>query len=120
MESVVVESVVADNVPGRCLQFFTMPGCPACVSVQAALAQLCAERPELSVERIDLAEQPQAAGRYGVMACPAVALDGELIAVGNVDVSHLRNLVPLTGPAASRASRGSIGDGREFTLRRSR
>lgn len=100
----------ADEVPVRRLQFFTMPGCPACVSVEAALERLCAEQPELRVERIDLSEQPQAALQYGIMACPAVALEGVLIAVGNVDVNRLRKLVGRTPLSPDRAS-GTCGEG---------
>lgn len=94
----------ADEVLVRRVQFFTMPGCPACVSVEAALERLCAEQPELRVERIDLSEQPQAALQYGIMACPAVALEGVLIAVGNVDVNRLRKLVGRTPLSPDRAS----------------
>lgn len=104
------ESNEAGEVSGRGIQFFTMPGCPACVSVETALERLCAERPELSVERIDLAEQPRAAARYGVMACPAVAVDGKLIAVGNIDLGRLRKLVQAAPPLATQVVSGCAND----------
>lgn len=110
----------AGEVAGRILQFFTMPGCPACVSVEAALEQLRAEQPELRVERIDLSEQPQAAAQYGVMACPAVAVNGALIAVGNVDVGRLRNLLGETHPSLGHASGDCIEGEPELAPRGSR
>lgn len=85
------------------IRFFTMPGCGACVVVRSMLDRVLPNYPGLEVEEIDLAERPEEASRYGVMACPALALDSDLAFVGGVSERALRSRLDRAPATAAKA-----------------
>jgi len=87
------------------IRFFTMPGCGACVAVRSVLDRVVPSYPDVEVEEIDLAERPEEASRYGVMACPALALDSELAFVGGVGERALRSRLDRLTATATPNSR---------------
>lgn len=78
------------------VELLSVPGCGACVRLRPVLARIAAEFTDVSVREIDLTEDLEAAARYQVMACPAVAVGGRVEFVGGVDEKRLRQL--LAGP----------------------
>lgn len=78
------------------LELFSVPGCRACEVVRASLEALQAEPgqlDDLQVEEIDLSIDPQRGSRYGIMACPALVVDGRLEVIGAVGIRRLRKIV---------------------------
>lgn len=75
------------------IEFFTMPGCPNCAKVKKVLAKVQDDYPELDVKTIDLTQQPEMAQKYGIMGCPAIAINGKVEFVGGVKEEELRKLL---------------------------
>ena len=75
------------------VQLLSVPGCEACVTLRKSLDKLEREQPDLTVEEIDVSVRREVAVRYGLMACPAVVIDGSLEAVGAVGQRKLRKMV---------------------------
>jgi len=75
------------------VEFFTMPGCPNCVKVKAVLKRVKKDIPDIEVETIDLTQRPEMAQKYGIMGCPALAIDGKVEFVGGVKEAALRKLL---------------------------
>jgi small redox-active disulfide protein 1 len=75
------------------LEFFTMPGCPNCAKVKRVLERVKEEFPSIKIETIDLTKQPDMAQKYGIMGCPALAVNGKVEFVGGVKEKELRKLL---------------------------
>lgn len=60
------------------VQVLSTPGCSGCARTKQLIADTLAEFPELDWEEIDLTEQPDLAGRYGIMSVPAIVIDDTL------------------------------------------
>ncbi len=75
------------------IEFFTMPGCPNCAKVKAVLERVKEDIPGIEVETIDLTQKPEMAKKYGIMGCPALAINGEVEFVGGVKEAELRKLL---------------------------
>jgi small redox-active disulfide protein 1 len=75
------------------IEFFTMPGCANCAKVKTALERVKKDMPDIEVETIDLTQNPEMAQKYGIMGCPALAINGTVEFVGGVDEAKLRNLL---------------------------
>ncbi|HET9082583.1 MAG TPA: thioredoxin family protein [Trebonia sp.] len=75
------------------VELLSVPGCDACVRLRAVLARVTSDLPHVTVKEVDLAEHPEVAARYQVMACPAVAVGGRVQFVGGVDERRLRQLL---------------------------
>ncbi|MEE8401882.1 MAG: thioredoxin family protein [Candidatus Hydrothermarchaeaceae archaeon] len=72
------------------IEFFTMPGCQNCGKVKAVLERVKKDIENIQIKTIDLIEHPEEAQRYGIMGCPALAVDGRVEFVGGVDEGKLR------------------------------
>ena len=60
------------------VQVLSTPGCAGCDQIKQLVTDVLAGFPGLSWEEIDLTEYPEVAGRYSIMAAPAVVIGGEL------------------------------------------
>lgn len=72
------------------LKILTTPGCAHCRQAKEVLAKVKADYPQLVVEEIDITQQPEAVGRYGVFVSPAVIINGEVAFAGAVREQELR------------------------------
>lgn len=75
------------------IELLSVPGCEACVSVRRSLDQLGQEQHDLVVEEVDVSIRRDVAAHYGLMTCPALAIDGRLEAVGAVSHRKLRKMI---------------------------
>lgn len=82
----------------RRVELFSVPGCDACVDVLRVLTAVAADRPDLEVREVDLTEHPEVAARHGLLACPAVAVDGRVVFVGRVDERRVRETLDAVVP----------------------
>lgn len=82
----------------RRIELFSVPGCEACVDVLRVLTAVAADRPDLQVREVDLTEHPEVAARHGLLACPAVAIDGRVAFVGRVDERRVRAALDAAVP----------------------
>jgi thioredoxin-like negative regulator of GroEL len=67
------------------VELLSVEGCRSCARMRVVLERLASAFEGVSFTEIDLASDPGVAARYGVMACPAVVVDGRLRFVGGVD-----------------------------------
>jgi len=72
------------------VKVFSTPGCAGCARTKQIVSELLVEFPELDWEEIDLTEQPELAGRYGIMSVPAVVINGRLEFTGVPSKEALR------------------------------
>lgn len=96
------------------VELLSVPGCEACVSLRRSLDQLGREQSDLAVEEVDVSVRRDVAARYGLMACPALAIDGRLEAVGAVSQRKLRKMIARHRGASERATghdRATLGAG---------
>lgn len=75
------------------VELFSVPGCQACVGVLGALVALQAEREDLVVEQVDLSEHPERGREYGILSCPALAVNGRVEVLGSIGLRRLRRLL---------------------------
>ena len=82
------------------LDLFTQPDCPACPAARQAVARFAREWPDVMVHEWDLTLDPGPAAGRGIVATPAVLVNGERILLG---VPGRRELVEaVTASLASR------------------
>ncbi len=76
------------------VEVLTAPGCRKCEAAKAlvvnTIARLRQEIPDLKVEVINLADHPEVAVQYRVMATPAIAINGVLAFSGTPKEADLR------------------------------
>ncbi len=75
------------------IQIVTTAGCQKCVAANRALIQtLDRVRGEyrIDVRELNLLDHPEVAAEHGIMATPAVIVNGELAFVGSVKETQLR------------------------------
>jgi len=76
------------------VEVLTAPGCRKCEAAKAlvvnTIARLRQEIPDLKVEVINLADHPEVAVQYRVMATPAIAINGVLAFYGTPKEADLR------------------------------
>ena len=79
------------------VEVLTAPGCRKCEAAKAlvvnTIARLRQEIPDLKVEVINLADHPEVAVQYRVMATPAIAINGVLAVSGTPKEADLRQLL---------------------------
>ncbi|MDA8392582.1 MAG: thioredoxin family protein [Actinomycetota bacterium] len=75
------------------VELLTVPGCEACVVLRKSLLELQEEQPDIFVEEVDVSVHRDRALHYGLMACPALAIDGRVEAVGAVRQGKLRKMI---------------------------
>lgn len=72
------------------LEVFTSPSCPYCPMAIELVEEVKKEMPdELEVEKIDIAVDQKKAAEYGLMAVPAIALNGVVRFVGTPSKEEL-------------------------------
>lgn len=99
------------------VQLFSVPGCAACDTVRSAVEQLrgqgapgSAEKMDFEFQEVDLSENPTLGRELGVLACPAVAIDGVVELVGPVGPRKLAKAIQRKQEAKSEPGRhGRLG-----------
>ena len=82
------------------VEFFYAGGCSHCVKAREALRDAAESAPQVQWNEIDIGKNPHRAVDMGVVATPAVAIDGKLVFKSAPTVSELREAIE------SRAGRG--------------
>lgn len=85
------------------LLLFIAGGCPACPHQVRSVATLALASPKVSAEIVDVQQEPELAGQYGVSAVPTTVVDDELIMVGVIPAGDLAwRLIEREGPEAEK------------------
>lgn len=58
------------------VEFFYSEHCVGCPEAREVVRQLAAERPDIAIAEFDVATHLDDANRYGLIATPAVVIDG--------------------------------------------
>ncbi len=66
------------------IEILTTPGCVHCAEAKRLIDKLKKDLPDLEVETIDVAEQPEVAQKYMLMSAPGIVIDGKLEYMGGV------------------------------------
>ncbi len=82
------------------LDLFTAPDCPACPAAREVVAAFARENPGVTVREWDLTRDPGPAVGRGIVATPAILVNGTRILFGVPDPRELAE-------AAGRATRAS-------------
>lgn len=72
---------------------FVAPGCSACPHQVRTVAALTLANPNIAVEIVNVAEEPEFAAQYEVRAVPTTVIDDELIVVGVKHPQHMAELL---------------------------
>ena len=76
---------------------FWAPWCGPCRMVGPILEEIAAERPDIKVGKVNVDEEPELAGRFGVMSIPTLVVmkDGKIVnqAVGSRPKSQILALL---------------------------
>ncbi len=75
------------------IELFSVPGCSACVTIRESLQFISQDQLGIEVEEVDLSIDPQRGRKYGILACPALVIDGKLEAIGAISLRRLRRLI---------------------------
>ncbi len=79
------------------VELLSVPGCGACVTLGKLLDRLAVEWPGFSHQEVDLSVHPEVASDYGVMGCPALAIEGVVVTTGALGAKRLRKLLIAHG-----------------------
>lgn len=60
----------------HCVELFYSEHCPGCPEARQAVRQWAAQRSDVAVTELDVAQHLGEANRYGLIATPAVVIDG--------------------------------------------
>ena len=85
------------------LLLFISHGCPACPHQVRSVATLALASPRISVEIVDVAQEPELVAQYEVGSVPTTVVDDELIMVGIIPSGELAwRLLEREGPEAEK------------------
>jgi len=81
------------------VEVFYSEHCPGCSEARRIVRQLVSTRPDIAVAEFDIAVHVGMATRYGLIATPAVVIDGGAVLYGVPRVADLESRVdtPVTG-----------------------
>ena len=82
------------------LDLFTAPDCPACPAAREAVAAFARDRPDVVVQEWDLTRDPGPAVGRGIVATPAVLVNGTLILLGVPQARQLAEAARAVARAA--------------------
>jgi small redox-active disulfide protein 1 len=74
------------------VEVFSSPGCVGCPLVKRMIEEIAGEleNVDLEVEEVDITISPERAAEYGIMAVPAVVVNGILKCTGEVSREELK------------------------------
>jgi len=72
------------------VEVFAAPGCAACARARALLKAVAAEFDEVSWREVDVVQEVDYAVALGVLATPAIAIDGKLVFAALPNARKLR------------------------------
>jgi hypothetical protein len=85
------------------LLLFIGQGCPACPHQVRSVATLALASPRISVEIVEVQQEPELAAQYEISAVPTTVVDDELIMVGVIPAGELAwRLLEREGPEAEK------------------
>ena len=85
------------------LLLFISHGCPACPHQVRSVATLALASPLISVEIVDVSQEPEAAAHYEISSVPTTVVDDELIMVGVIPAGELAwRILEREGPEAEK------------------
>ena len=85
------------------LLLFIAHGCPACPHQVRSVASLALASPRISVEVVNVQEEPEVAAQYEISSVPTTIVDDELIMVGVIPATDLAwRLLEREGPEAEK------------------
>ncbi|MCS3900710.1 MJ0307 family thioredoxin [Methanococcus voltae] len=64
------------------VEVFSSPSCPHCPAAKRVVEQVVKEMSDIEVIHINVMEHPEKAIELGIMAVPAIAIDGDVVFVG--------------------------------------
>lgn len=76
------------------IEVFTSPSCPYCpMAIEVVDAVTKEMQDDIEVEKIDIMQDREKAIEYGLMAVPAVAINGVVKFVGAPEKTELKNAI---------------------------
>ncbi|MBP2143212.1 small redox-active disulfide protein 1 [Methanococcus voltae] len=64
------------------VEVFSSPSCPHCPAAKRVVEQVVKEMDNIEVLHVNVMEHPEKAIELGIMAVPAIAIDGDVVFVG--------------------------------------
>ena len=68
----------------------TAPGCSKCVKAKETITKVLKGQKNVEYREISLMDNPEIAGKYGIMSTPAIIINGKLAFEGNPGEEKLR------------------------------
>ncbi len=72
------------------LKILSTPDCPPCEVAMRIAQKLQGEFPDLSIEKVDMLEHPEACEQHRIYSAPGIVINGKLEFVGGVNERRLR------------------------------
>ena len=98
------------------LLLFIGQGCPACPHQVRSVATLALASPKVSVEIVDVVQEPELAAQYEVSSVPTTVVDDELIMVGVIPAGELAwRFLEREGPEAEKVVFAALVESRRIS-----
>lgn len=68
----------------------TAPGCSKCVKAKETIEKVLQKQKNVAYKETSLIDNPDVAGKYGIMSTPAIIINGKLAFEGNPGEEKLR------------------------------
>jgi hypothetical protein len=78
------------------LTLYSKPGCHLCDEMKAVIRRVTEDKPEVSIDEIDISGDAVLADRYGA-EIPVLAIDGQTVAKYRITERELRRIVEARG-----------------------
>lgn len=79
------------------VELLTMPGCTHCAAAIKTIERIKGDFPEMTVEIVDVTENPEAAQKYMLMSAPGIVINGKLEFTGGIAEETLRKRLKEIG-----------------------